>query len=90
MVHEQAPAGDDEPGGVHVELGEAVGGFGDERAVVAGMPGDATQALEGLHEVKLPAVHRLADPSVWPAPSIPGSLPPPPSVARYEPGYPVR
>ena len=50
VVHEQASAGDHEPGGVHVELGEAVGGFGDERAVVAGMPGDATQALEGLHE----------------------------------------
>ena len=62
---------------------------------------------KGCTSVKLPAVGRLADPSVRPL-RDPGSLPPPhrslartgipgsrtlappPSVARYEPGYPVR
>ncbi len=50
VMHEETTACDDESGRVGVELGEAVCRLGDERAIVAGMPGDPTQTLEGLHE----------------------------------------
>ena len=37
------------PGGIVVELREAVGRLGDERAIVTRLTGDPPQALEGLH-----------------------------------------
>src|SRR4051794_2993261 len=69
MVVQEAAARHDEAGGVVIELGEAVGGLRDERAVVPRVASDAAQALEGLHTRTLPGMPW--SPTL--ASSIPGS-----------------
>ena len=52
VVVEQTPAGDDERGGIVVELAQAVGRLGDEEPVVAAVAGDGAEAFERLHRAQ--------------------------------------
>ena len=56
MVVEQPPAGDDERGGIVVELAQAVGRLGDQEPVVAAVAGDGPESFERLHPPNLPGV----------------------------------
>ena len=52
VVVEQAPARDDERGGIVVELAQAVGRLGDEEPVVAAVAGDGPESFERLHRAQ--------------------------------------
>ena len=49
MVVQEPAARDDERRGIVVEVGEAVGRLGHQRAVVVAVAGDGAEAFEGLH-----------------------------------------